>query len=145
MGTGMGKEIVLRYVGPCWCHGGPGTGCGPCCRHTCGHGPRPYAGSGSRRCWGGRRSDEQYWWISALFGDRNGAINNSCGAQAHFYTHMPAQLTHSSYDSCIAAQIYLMVFHQHCCNLTLHIRHKCCWESVTLCWWLSTAWVDQKI
>lgn len=42
----------------------------------------------------------------------------------HIFAHisMHAQLTHSS---CIPVRRYLMVFHQHCCNLTLHIRDKC--------------------
>lgn len=81
---GMGK--LLRYVGPCWCHGGPGTGCGPCCQRTCGHDPHPYAGSGSRTCWGGRRSDEQYRWTSALFKTEIHPLRTAV-AHMHFLTH----------------------------------------------------------
>lgn len=40
---------------------------------------------------------------------------------------MHGQLTHSSRQSCIPTWHYLMVFHQHGCNQTLHIRHKCYW------------------
>lgn len=55
----------------------------------------------------------------------NASINDSCGAHANFYPQMHAQLTHSSCHSCIPVWSYLMVFHQHCCNLTPHIRGKC--------------------
>lgn len=97
--------MVLRYVGPCWCHGGPGTGCGPCCQRTCGHDPHPYAGSGSRTCWRGRRSDEQYRWISTLYKTEIHPL-----VAAVVDEHMHAQVTHSSCHSSTSMRRYLMVF-----------------------------------
>lgn len=44
-----------------------------------------------------------------------------------FAARMLGQLTHSSWQSCIPTWLHLMVFHQHGCNQTLHIRQKCYW------------------
>lgn len=60
-------------------------------------------------------------------------------------THRHAQLKYSSCHCGTATWTYLMVFHEHNCNSTPHIRDKCYWGSVTLCWWVNTSWVDQKI
>lgn len=109
--------MILQYVGPCWCHAGPWTGYGPCCQHTCGRDPHPYAGSGSQMCWGDRQSDVQYRWISALFQRETRPLTT-----AAVYTHY---LMHAYVDNWhIQSMWRYLIFHQYSCNVTLNATNR---------------------
>lgn len=118
---------ILQWAAPCWCRAGPGRGCSPCCPRTCGRGPHPWGGCGSRWSWARRRSGERCRWTSTLLIQREKKKATGSSIILFFFHFLS-----------------LFFFHL-CLGEKIHNQN---WETQTAaaCFWLSGAlWVTKAL